>query len=71
MDRREQGRTRMLLLTALLAAFGVVLPAVFHWIPGAGAVFLPMHIPVLLCGLSCGGQYGLLCALVSIGLSIS
>lgn len=69
MDRREQGRTRMLLLTALLAAFGVVLPAVFHWIPGAGAVFLPMHIPVLLCGLSCGGQYGLLCALVSIGLS--
>ena len=33
MDRREQGRTRMLLLTALLAAFGVVLPAVFTGFP--------------------------------------
>ena len=27
-------------------------------------VFLPMHIPVLLCGLICGWPYGLVCGLV-------
>ena len=28
---------------------------------GAGMIFLPMHIPVLLCGLACGWPYGLIC----------
>jgi len=69
MDGRETGRTKSLLLTALFAAFGVVLPVIFHSIPGAGSVFLPMHIPVLMCGLSCGGQYGLVCAVIALGLS--
>ena len=27
-------------------------------------IFLPMHIPVLLCGLLCGSYYGLLCGLL-------
>ena len=36
----------------------------FHVIPNAGAVMLPMHIPVLLCGLVCGWQYGLLCGIL-------
>ena len=51
-------------LAALFAALCVVLPIAFHAIPNAGTIFLPMHIPVLLCGLVCGWPYGLLCGLM-------
>ncbi len=51
------------ILTAVCIALCVVLPQAFHAIPNAGSVYLPMHIPVLLCGLICGWQYGLLCGL--------
>ena len=51
-------------LSALCVALCVVLPIAFHVIPNAGAVLLPMHIPVLLCGLVCGWQYGLLCGIL-------
>ena len=46
--------TKHLIFTALCMALGVVLPMAFHMIPNAGSVMLPMHIPVLLCGLVCG-----------------
>ena len=52
---------KRLTLSALCIALCVVLPMAFHVIPNAGSVMLPMHIPVLLCGLVCGWQYGLLC----------
>ena len=52
-------------ITALLIAVGVVLPLAFHAVPDAGRVFLPMHIPVLLCGLICGFPYGLLCGIAA------
>ena len=48
-------------LTAVCIALCLVLPMAFHAIPNAGAVALPMHIPVLLCGLFCGASYGLVC----------
>ena len=51
-------------LSALCVALCVVLPMAFHMIPNAGSVMLPMHIPVLLCGLVCGWQYGLLCGIL-------
>lgn len=51
-------------LTALMIALCVVLPMAFHTIPNAGSIFLPMHIPVLLCGLVCGWGYGGLCGLL-------
>lgn len=51
------------ILTAVCIALCVVLPQAFHAIPNAGAVYLPMHIPVLLCGLLTGWPYGLLCGL--------
>ena len=44
---------------ALCIALCVVLPMAFHAIANAGPIFLPMHIPVLLCGLACGWPYGL------------
>jgi len=36
----------------------------FHAIPNAGSIFLPMHIPVLLCGMLCGWPFGFLCGLL-------
>lgn len=54
---------KKLVLTALFIALCVVLPIAFHAIPNAGSIFLPMHIPVLLCGLACGWAYGGLCGL--------
>lgn len=51
-------------LSALCIALCVVVPMAFHVIPNAGTVMLPMHIPVLLCGLVCGWQYGLLCGIL-------
>lgn len=55
---------KRMVLTALCIALCVVLPIAFHVIPNAGTVFLPMHIPVLLCGLVCGWQYGLMCGVL-------
>ena len=55
---------KRLTLSALCVALCVVLPMAFHVIPNAGSVMLPMHIPVLLCGLVCGWQYGLLCGVL-------
>jgi len=52
------------MFTAVCAALCVVLPMAFHAIPNAGGIFLPMHIPVLLCGLICGWPFGLVCGLV-------
>jgi hypothetical protein len=43
---------------AAFVALGVVFPAAFHAV-GLGKTFLPMHIPVLLAGLSCGPTVGL------------
>ena len=55
---------RRMVMAALCTALCVVLPIAFHTIPDAGSVFLPMHIPVLLCGLICGWPYGLVCGLM-------
>ena len=51
------------IITAVCIALCVVLPQAFHAIPNAGSIYLPMHSPVVLCGLICGWQYGLLCGL--------
>lgn len=56
----RQMSTRRLVMAALCVALGVVLPQAVHAIPNAGNVLLPMHLPVLLCGLCCGWPYGLL-----------
>ena len=56
---------RRMIYTALMVAMGVVLPLAFHAIPNAGSIFLPMHIPVLICGLLCGAPYGLVCGILT------
>lgn len=59
----KQKQLKNMILCALCIAFCVVLPMAFHGIPNAGKVFCPMHIPVLLCGLIAGWQYGIVCGL--------
>jgi len=41
----------------LFIALGILLPIAFHMI-GQGKVFLPMHLPVLLAGFTCGPGVG-------------
>ncbi len=48
-----------LTLSAMFLAAGLVLPFVTGQIPQIGSMLLPMHLPVLLCGLVCGWEYGL------------
>ncbi|MBE6942244.1 MAG: ECF transporter S component [Ruminococcaceae bacterium] len=55
---------KKLVFTAVCAALCLVLPMAFHSVPNAGTIFLPMHIPVLLCGLICGWPYGGVCGLI-------
>ena len=47
---------------AICIALCYVLPVVLHPV-GLGNLLSPMHIPVLLCGLLCGGTYGLFCGI--------
>lgn len=55
--------TKRIIISALCVALCYVLPMAFHAV-GLGGVLSPMHIPVLLCGLVCGGSYGLLCGIL-------
>ena len=66
---KEMSVVKKSIITAVCLGLCVVLPQAFHAIPNAGSVYLPMHIPVLLCGLICGWPYGLLCGLAGPALS--
>ena len=66
---KEMSVVKKSIITAVCLALCVVLPQAFHAIPNAGSVYLPMHIPVLLCGLICGWPFGLLCGLAGPALS--
>lgn len=52
------------IVASLMVALCVVLPIAFHAVPDGGSVFLPMHIPILICGMICGWPYGFLCGLL-------
>ncbi len=59
--------TKKLTYGALIIACAVVLPQLFHLsgIPNSGAVFLPMHIPVLLGGFILGPVFGAIVGAIS------
>ena len=59
----KMSHIKRLSITALCIALCYVLPIAFHAV-GLGSILSPMHIPVLLCGLVCGGGYGALCGLL-------
>lgn len=52
-------QVKKIVIAAVCAALGIVLPMAFHSIPNAGSVWLPMHIPVLISGLVAGPVSGL------------
>ena len=57
---KRKSTTKRVTAGALMLAFGIALPQLFHLtgIPQAGEIFLPMHIPVILTGFVIGGDYG-------------
>lgn len=60
----DMSSVKKLVLAAACIALCIVVPMAFHAIPNGGNMFLPMHIPVLLCGMLCGWPFGLLCGLM-------
>ncbi len=54
----QMNKTRAITIAATLTALGVIIPVIFHSTQISGQVFLPMHIPVLLCGIICGPFLG-------------
>ncbi|SHE52168.1 ECF transporter S component [Caloramator proteoclasticus] len=58
-------KIKNLVLAALFLALGLLIPSIFHMSGLPGNVFLPMHIPVLLCGFILGEKYGALIGFVT------
>ena len=51
--------TQRLALGGLFLALGVLFPLLFHLLPaGSGEIFLPMHIPIILAGMTLGPALG-------------
>ena len=56
---KPHNHVKTMAVAAMMLALGLVLPFFTGQIPQIGSMLLPMHSPVLLCGLVCGWQYGL------------
>ena len=57
--------TRKMITTAFFIALGLILPMITGHVPAIGKMLLPMHIPVLLCGMIVGWQYGLAAGVIT------
>lgn len=57
---QKMSSAKKICITAVCIALCCVLPTLFHSV-GLGTAFSPIHIPALLCGILCGGGYGLIC----------
>ncbi len=55
-----RNKTEKIVIAGLFLALGILVPQLFHIFPVAntGNVLLPMHIPVILCGITAGPSYG-------------
>ncbi|MGI5919569.1 MAG: ECF transporter S component [Christensenellales bacterium] len=52
-------KTKRMVLAAMFLALALVLPFLTLQMGHLGQMFLPMHLPVLLCGFICGWPWGL------------
>ncbi len=59
MSTDKNKKLMYLVLTAMFLAIALILPFFSAQIKEIGNMLLPMHMPVMLCGLICGWQYGL------------
>ena len=57
-------KTKDIVLSALFLAIGFLLPMLTSQIKEIGDTLLPIHIPVLLCGLICSEKWGFLVGLI-------
>lgn len=57
-EKSMRKQIQNLAVAAMLMAVGIILPFFTGQIPQIGNMLLPMHLPVLVCGLICGWQYG-------------
>ena len=55
----RKNELKKIVISAMLLATGLVLPFLTGQIQQIGNMLLPMHFPVILCGLICGWKYGL------------
>lgn len=55
----KRNTTLKLIFSAMFLALAFVFPFFTGQIPQVGAMLLPMHIPVILCGFICGAPWGL------------
>lgn len=59
MSAKRKNQLVNLTLAAMFLAIGLLLPLLTGQIKYIGKMLLPMHIPVILCGLICGWKYGI------------
>ncbi len=59
---KRNASIRQICITGICIALCYVFPLAFHAV-GLGKALLPMHVPVLLCGMLCGGVYGMICGI--------
>lgn len=60
----KENRINLIVLAAMFLSIGFILPIFTNQIKEIGDTLLPMHIPVMLCGLICGGKYGFCVGLI-------
>ena len=61
----NRNQTKQMILASFFIALGIILPYITGNIAILGNRFLPMHVPVLLCGLICGWKYGFLVGFIT------
>lgn len=64
MQQKKQVKFQKMTLSAIFLTIGLILPFFTGQIPQIGSMLLPMHIPVLMCGMICGSGYGGLVGLI-------
>ncbi len=64
-EKMKGSKVRRLVIAGMLVALGVLIPQIFHAVPGFGKIYLPMHIPVILCGMICGPWYGIAAGIIT------
>ena len=62
---KKRNTTLKMILAAMFLALAYVMPFITGNIPNVGAMLLPMHIPVILCGFICGAPWGLVVGVVA------
>ena len=58
-------KNKKIVLTALFIALGLTLPMITANVPMIGNMLLPMHFPIIICGLICGVGYGALAGVIT------